>query len=605
MMVSHFPRLEAVDVECDSASIKHLENQIKDCLQDNPPLADSLSVVFLNCVSEKNDSLKAVGWYYRAESAYYSGKFDSSGDYYHKAIVLLYNIEAPEKKAIFYNNLGLTRYFKERYNEALKAFSESARYEQMVGNEYGFAECLHNIALVQDKAGNIEEAETYFKHSMDVFFEMDSLDAAAAVCNDYAIYLTDAGENAAAIELYQKALDFYAELNNPEGVAKVKCNVGALYLYEEDYVNAARYLDESLKFFQEHDDESFLINIYSLLGDLYYQQGRSALSVIFYERAENIANQMGWDNVRQKNLYSLFKALKEEQEYERALEILETYSHLKDSLIIANKAFLQETLDNEVESELIGKELKLARNKVREMSLVLIILGLIIAVGVTLWFLYGRTKILLHEKEKQLMQQKMMRIQMNPHFIFNALSSLQSYIVGDDRNEAVDYLSDIAFLMRKIMHYADVELIALEEEMEVLNKYLKVQCRRYYQTVDCGVSSEIISGSGYLNVPPMLPRPFVDDLFAKGKRRDCCCPGISITYEQKEKELEVTVENKGVVILDEEVSTTLEIMKERLTVLKKEFQSGRDEIEQIDIVNNGKIIGTRIRYWLPLIKELK
>ncbi|MFW6351742.1 MAG: tetratricopeptide repeat protein, partial [Bacteroidota bacterium] len=554
-------------------------------------------------ISPHDDSLKSLAWYYRAESAYYLGRFDRAGDFYQKAIDFLDSSSSPEKKAIFYNNLGLTRYFKERYNEALEAFSESARYEQMAGNDFGFAECLHNIALVQDKAGNRKNAEKYFKHSMNVLFEMDSLDATAAVCNDYAIYLTDEGRNMEAIEMYQKALDIYDKCNNSEGIAKVKCNIGALFLYEGDYANSARYLDESLKFFKKHKNDSYLINTYSLLGDLYFQQGRTALSVIFYERAEDIANKKGWDDLRQKNLYSLFIALKAEKEYERALEMLEAYSNLKDSLIIANKGFLKGNIDNEIKSELIEKELQLAKTKVAEKNYLLIILILLLLAGLILWFLYSRTKLLVHEKERQLWKQKMMRLQMNPHFVFNALSSLQSYIIGDDKNEAMDYLSDVAFLMRKIMHYADVEFIALEEEMEVLNKYLKVQCRRYYQTVDCGIRSEIIFGSGNLQVPPMLPRPFIDDLFAKGKRRDCCCPGISITYEQKDNELEVTVENNGVVIPDEEVGTTLAIMKERLAVLQQEFKSGRKDIELVDIVNNGKNIGIRIRYWLPLIFE--
>lgn len=603
VMIFHYGSLQAGNEKCDSDSLTILGNRIEHLLQEDPSRADSLSAIFLNCVSDRDDSLKSLGWYYRAESSYYLGKFNRAGDFYQKAIEYLDSIGSEEKKAIFYNNLGLTRYFKERYNKALEAFSKSAGYEKMYGNDYGFAECLHNIALVHDKAGNTEDAEKYFKHSMDVFLEMDSLSAAAAVCNDFAIYLADIANNAAAIEMYQRALDFYTELNNPEGEAKVKCNIGALYLYEGDYVSSARYLDESLKFFKEHNDESFLINIYSLLGDLYYEQGRTALSVIFYERAEKIANQRGWDNLRQKNLYSLFLALKGEADYKRAMDVLEVYSNLKDSLIIANKAFLQDTADNEIKSELVEKELALAKTKVKEKNLILIILILLLSVGVVLWFLYGRTKLLIHEKERHLLQQKMMRIQMNPHFIFNALSSLQNYIAGDDKNEAMDYLSDIALLMRKIMHYADVQLIDLEEEIEVLNKYLKVQCRRYYQIVDCGVSSEIISGSGYLRVPPMLSRPYIDDLFAKGRKRDCCCPGISVTYEQKESEMEVTVENKGVVILDEEVSTTLEIMKERLASLKKEFKSGREEIEQVDIVNDGKNIGTRIRYWLPLIPQ--
>ncbi|WP_291859212.1 histidine kinase, partial [Marinilabilia sp.] len=192
-------------------------------------------------------------------------------------------------------------------------------------------------------------------------------------------------------------------------------------------------------------------------------------------------------------------------------------------------------------------------------------------------------------------------IQMNPHFIFNALTSLQNYILSDHKGEASEYLSDIAFLIRKMIGYSDVELISLTEEKEVLNKYLKVQCRRYYQTIDCGVSSEIISDSCNLKVPPMLSRPLIDDFFAKGKSKDCCCPGITVLYEQKENELEVTIENKGVVVPDSQSRATYAVIEERITSLRKEFGLRHRQMERVDIINDGEIIGTRLRYWLPLI----
>ena len=579
-----------------------LEEAIKENLSNNPRKSDSLSTVFLDLIAGKNDTLESMGWYYRAESAYYSGQFSRAGDYYQRALELLDSIDAPEKKAIFYNNLGLTRYYKERYNEALAAFSESAKIEKKQGNEYGFAQCLHNIALIQDKAGDSVKAEHYFQHAQNAFIEMDSIVAAAAVSNDYAIFLSDLGRNRNAIRMYQRALELYEELEDWEGIAKVKCNMGALHLYEKNYVRSARLLDESLEYFKEQQDESYLINIYSLLGDLYFEQGRSALSVVFYERAENIANRMGWDDLRKKNLYSLYEALKSEEDYQRAMIVLETYSYLKDSLIVANNAYVEESLDNDVETELMKQELQLTKAKMREKNLILIILGLMVVFGVGAWLLYGRNRLLHHQQKNQMMQQKMMRIQMDPHFVFNALSSLQNYILSDDKNEASEYLSDIAFLMRKILGYADVELITLNEEIDVLKKYLNVQCRRYYETLDCGIRCEIISGSQVLKVPPLLSRPLIDDFFANGKKNDFCCPGISIIYEQKQGELEVTIENKGIVVPDEKSFTNYEVIRERLSSMRREHKGGRDTLERVDIINDGKISGTRIRYWLPVIQ---
>ncbi|WP_010665595.1 tetratricopeptide repeat protein [Marinilabilia salmonicolor] len=584
----------------DSLSVEQLEAEIKTLLSDQPSKADSLAKLFLQQVTGRNDTLEAMGWYYRAEAAYYNGEFNTSGDYYQKGIDCLRNYDFPEKKAIFYNNLGLTRYYNSRYNEALDAFINSANFEEEAGNRFGFAECLHNIALIQDKAGDSLKAEKYFRYARASFMEMDSLSAAAAVSNDYAIFLSDLGQYKRAIDMYHDALDTYTLLDNEEGVAKVKCNLGALYLYEKEYGRAALYLDESLEFFKENNDKSRLINIYSLLGDLYFEQDRTALSVVFYERAERIARNMGWDDLRQKNLYSLFLALKMGEEYQRALTILETYTLLSDSLYIINGEQPADFRDDAIDRVLNEKELMLAKAEMREKNLLLIILALLLIAGLAIWVLYGRNKMVQHQKEKQLLHQRMIRIQMNPHFIFNALASLQNYIISDNKSEASDFLSDIAFLMRKMIGYSDVELISLPEEQEVLEKYLKVQCRRYYQTIDCGVQTSVISDSCNLMVPPMLSRPLIDDFFAKGKSRECCCPGISVLYKQKEKELEVTIENKGVSVSDHQSEATFGVIKDRIDSLRKEYGLKPKEMEMVDLITNGAITGKRIRYWLPL-----
>lgn len=588
----------------DTLELDNFEAQVKQLLPDSLKKVDSLASLLIDKYSGTADSIEGIGWFYRAEAAYYAGRFNQAGDYYERSDGLLDSLENMEQKAIVLNNLGLTRYFKERYNDALEAFLKSAEFEKQLGNEYGFAQCLHNIALVQDKAGRFNSAETYFSHAMDLFYEMDSLADAAAVCNDYAIYLSGRGLNEEAISKYSEALEIYQELDDAEGEAKVKCNIGALYLYEKEYLNSALHLEQALNFFKEQGNPSYLINIYSLFGDLYYEQDRTALAVVFYERADNMARQKGWDNLRQKNLYSLFKALKAEQEYKEAMETLEIYSQFKDSLIVANKGYLETTLDNEIKTELMEKELKLARGKVRERNMMLIILGLIFVLGVVAWILYGRSKLLRNEREKQLMQHRITRMEMNPDFIFNSLFSVQSYIMEENKEEALDYLNDIAHLMRKILDFSNMDYILLEDELDLLDKYLKVQCRRFYKKINCDVSSQLISGSKFLMVPPMLVRPLIDELFSRGRMRDYNCPALAVSYEQKENQLEVTLETRNVLVGNEISSESLDVINERLALLRKVHKTGKSHVDFVDIIDKGKKTGTRIRFCLPLINSI-
>lgn len=587
----------------DTLDFGNIGFEIKHLLPDSLQRADSLACLLIEKSSGISDSVEGMGWFYRAEAAYYSGRFDQAGDYYERSNELLDSLENLEQKAIVLNNLGLTRYFKERYNEALEAFLKSAEFEKQLGNEHGFAQCLHNIALVQDKAGRFESAETYFSHAIELLYEMDSLAAAAAACNDYAIYLSGRGMNEEAIAKYSEALEIFRELDDAGAEAKVKCNIGALYLYEKDYLNSALHLEQALDFFKERDDASYLINIYSLFGDLYYEQGRTALAVVFYERADNMAKRKGWNNLRQKNLYSLFKALKAEQEYKKAMETLETYSQFKDSLIAANKGYIETTLGNELETELMEKELNLARGKIRERNMILIILGLIFILGIVAWILYGRNRRLRIEREKQLMQHGMSRMQMDPDFIFNSLSSVQSYIMGNSKEKTLDYLSDIAQLARELLEKNHKDLITIDEEVELLRNYLKVQCRRYFQTMNCNVHSEIISGSGLLLVPPLFARRLIDVIIYRSKFRERDCPRIEITYEQKGNVVEVVIVNHALVIDRDILSEELGILQERLRLLQRQYKSGSSHVELVDLFENGAFCGIRVLYQLPLIKK--
>ncbi|SFF07810.1 tetratricopeptide repeat protein [Thermophagus xiamenensis] len=593
----------SVGSDKDYVYLIYLENRIKKIFPDSLDQADSLALILIEKANELgNDSLASLGWFFRGEVAYYRGHFDLSGDYYQKSINFLDSINAPEKKAVYYNNLGLVRYFEQRYNEALRAFLKSSDYERISGNDYGFAQCLHNIALVQEKAGRFKKAENYFRHSLSLFFQMDSLADAAAVLNDYAIFLRGQERFDMAIEKYNEAMAIYEKLDDSENIAKVKCNLGALFLHKKEYQTAAIYLEESLNYFKDMSSSAYLINLYSLFGDLYFEQGRTALAVIFYERAEDAAKNMGWDHLRQENLYSLFKALKAEKEYEKALEALEQYTRFKDSLIISNNAFLRETIDNELETLLMEKELDLMKAKNNQMKLVLIIIGLVLFLGWGGWFLYGRNQLLMKEKERRLLEQKLHQLQVEPHLIFNVLLSIQNYVIEDKKNEAIEYIHDIGELIRSILDYGEKELIYLEDEIDILNKYLKVQCRRFFPSNGYNeVRAYMTSGSGYLLVPPLLVRPLLDILFMQGKIRNSQRFGIEIRYEQQKKQLEMTLETRGI-ILDHKLSESgIELIKQRLELMPKGSKVASPQF--IDVVSEGVKIGNKLKIVLPLIEE--
>ncbi len=117
------------------------------------------------------------------------------------------------------------------------------------------------------------------------------------------------------------------------------------------------------------------------------------------------------------------------------------------------------------------------------------------------------------------LQLKALRAQMNPHFMFNALNSIQNYITSNDVTLAAKYLSKFAKLMRRSLEYSEQEIISLEEEVEFLKDYLEINAKlrfgdklNYLIKVDDDIEDDIIG------VPTMIIQPYVENSIEHGLR---------------------------------------------------------------------------------------
>ncbi|MDJ0645690.1 MAG: AAA family ATPase, partial [Flavobacteriaceae bacterium] len=121
------------------------------------------------------------------------------------------------------------------------------------------------------------------------------------------------------------------------------------------------------------------------------------------------------------------------------------------------------------------------------------------------------------EERKEVLQSKMMMLssQMNPHFIFNSLGSVQSYILNNETNRAVDFISEFAGLMRKNLINSTTRYISIAEEIEFLDKYLLLEKIRFNKNFDYTIDDQIDNIHDTL-IPPMLLQPFIENAVIHG-----------------------------------------------------------------------------------------
>ncbi len=113
------------------------------------------------------------------------------------------------------------------------------------------------------------------------------------------------------------------------------------------------------------------------------------------------------------------------------------------------------------------------------------------------------------------LQLSALQAQMNPHFIFNALGAIQFFIQSHDTDKADEYLSDFAMLMRKILEASKSKYITIEQEIEILRLYIRLENIRYEQSFDYSISTDPELDLDY-TIPPMILQPLIENAINHG-----------------------------------------------------------------------------------------
>ena len=248
---------------------------------------------------------------------------------------------------------------------------------------------------------------------------------------------------------------------------------------------------------------------------------------------------------------------------------------------------------NELNETVVLAEAKLQSNR---LWLAVSVLGLLLAVALALLLYFiQRQRKLKTETEKVQLEQRLLRAQMEPHFIFNTLSALQSFIRFNDNAKALKYLQQFGRLLRTSLQTSRESSIKLSEEIETLSNYLSLQQMRYDDAFNYEVTVNDNEDVESIDIPPMLIQPFVENAILHGINPNGNDGEITVDFDVRPEMLIVTIKDNGRGAAQtkkpashQSLSTT--ITKERLAILAKERGSaasvdiGIDEIKGTTVV---------------------
>ncbi len=232
------------------------------------------------------------------------------------------------------------------------------------------------------------------------------------------------------------------------------------------------------------------------------------------------------------------------------------------------------------------------------------------AVLITIWIVRKRIRTIRYEAglKQKIAETEMMalRAQMNPHFIFNCINSIDSLIQDNDKYQATVYLNKFARLIRSILDSSKQNTVTLANDMETLKLYIEMEQFRN----DNKFTSEINADPDLLHedfkVPPLIIQPYVENAILHGLRNRKDNDGqLSISLNRLNGHIQYIIEDNGVGRIhvqnghsDHKVSYGMQMSSDRVKLFNQEEIAS---VEITDLVSEGISSGTRVEVLLKMI----
>jgi sensor histidine kinase YesM len=210
------------------------------------------------------------------------------------------------------------------------------------------------------------------------------------------------------------------------------------------------------------------------------------------------------------------------------------------------------------------------------------------------------------------MEAKALSSQMNPHFIYNSLSTVQHLIIIDEKQKAFDFLSDFSLLMRQMLNNSRKVQISLEDEIDFLKRYIELEKFRFGNHFNYEFNLDGDLSVNSCSIPSMFIQPIIENAIKHGLAPKKEKGLLKINFTVQNDILECTIDDNGIgwkegrsgISPIKHESTALSIIKERLNLIK----SYADHTGRLEIINKLKSgineTGTVVKIFIPILNSL-
>lgn len=544
--------------------------------------------------------------------------------------------------------LGHINFFIMRSEVAVKYYHKALEYNKAAGDDESVAETLYALNMAFWRDGPLDSALIAGKRLLDFSRTHHNRHLEALSLIIRGMTYNDETYNADSLLYYDhEALKIAQELNDNQLSGIIYVNIAninirwSLRFENQGYLTCAyHYLDTATQAGRRSNFISLRSMIYQAIAYIELIEGEYAKARQNLDSAESFIRAYSQFPGKQPapvgfiafgKIFEAFLvlrtinqvhssrfelAMKTGQSAE-AIKYQQLYYESRDILQAAQQGRQLELLMAESEAErtdqkmrYLAQENELNRLKLSRNRFIFIgIAGAVLIVSLMLLLLFER-KRLKAEKKSILMEQRLLRTQMNPHFLFNSLASIQNFMINEDTDRASTYLSRFSQLVRNILDSSAEEYIPLEKEIETIRNYLELQKVRYAGKFDYSIDIDADIDTEHVLVPPMLAQPFIENAVEHGVRHRETPGQITIRFKAEGSLIRFEVEDNGV---GREKAREIESSKgsrhrsmatsitiDRLAAFNKKSKK-KLGMEITDLKDeNGEGCGTRVRFGIPL-----
>lgn len=544
--------------------------------QDSTKVSQVLkSAAKLKKAVDKNDDKAIADTYVGMANDYYNqGNYAKSEEYLTKAKTLFQKLNDKKNLESVTRKLAQSQ---EKQNKITPALSNYSMAAQMSYSEKNKAVNSNDVARLSSPTPELR-AEA-IQNNINIGKKENEQ---ASVSDGYV--------QLAEVNLQQKDI-YKAEenLNNaykiskkgaPQQALAINQKLADLYVENKDFDKAIEAKKKVLKedFVKENSQEK--VNQIQELADIYIKKNDPKEAVDLLKNAYGIALDKGHTLEAQKSVKKLDSLYAIAGNTDASVQLYRDFLGKLPNLVSKDRSLVDNKILEDTEQRIsqLEKEKELKDELIRKKNVFNygLIGALILLTGLIIFIFRTLKKVQIKNKKIALQS---LRREMNPHFIFNSLNSVNHFIATNNELEANQYLTKFSKLMRGVMENSTEDFIPFQQELDLLQNYLALEKTRFADKFDYEIDVNESLNMQSLQVPGMLVQPFLENAIWHGLRYRTEKGLLKLSFEKSEQYLKITIEDDGIGIEESKKQKT-QHQKTR------EGRGMKNTLERIQLLND-------------------